>query len=65
MAAPEGTPRTARLPTYDDHRIAMAFSLIGTRVPVVLEEAHVVAKTCPAFFELWRRTGAKVEFEGA
>ena len=60
-----GTPRTARLPTYDDHRIAMAFSLIGTRVPVVLEEAHVVAKTCPAFFELWRRTGAKVEFEGA
>ncbi|MGO9750623.1 MAG: 3-phosphoshikimate 1-carboxyvinyltransferase [Solirubrobacteraceae bacterium] len=56
-----GTPRPARLPTYDDHRIAMAFSLIGTRVPVVLDDADVVAKTCPAFFELWRRTGATVE----
>ncbi len=56
-----GAPRPARLPTYDDHRIAMAFSLIGTKVPVVLEDPDVVAKTCPAFFELWRRTGATVE----
>jgi 3-phosphoshikimate 1-carboxyvinyltransferase len=56
-----GQPRSARLPTYDDHRIAMAFSLIGTRVPVVLEDPGVVAKTCPPFFDLWRRTGAQVE----
>jgi 3-phosphoshikimate 1-carboxyvinyltransferase len=58
-----GKPRPARLPTYDDHRIAMAFSLIGTRVPVVLEDPGVVAKTCPEFFELWRRSGAQVTFE--
>ncbi len=57
-----GTPRPARLPTYDDHRIAMAFSLIGTKVPVVLEDPDVVAKTCPAFFELWRSSGASIEF---
>jgi 3-phosphoshikimate 1-carboxyvinyltransferase len=56
-----GLPRTARLPTYEDHRIAMAFSLIGTRVPVELSEPEVVAKTCPTFFDLWRRTGAVVE----
>jgi 3-phosphoshikimate 1-carboxyvinyltransferase len=55
-----GQPRPARLPTYDDHRIAMAFSLIGTSAPVVLEDPGVVAKTCPSFFELWRRTGARV-----
>ncbi len=58
-----GLPRPARLATYDDHRIAMAFSLIGTRVPVVLEDPGVVAKTCPAFFELWRRSGASIEFD--
>jgi 3-phosphoshikimate 1-carboxyvinyltransferase len=57
-----GTPRPARLPTYDDHRIAMAFALIGTRVPVVLEDPKVVAKTCPTFFELWRSSGAQVQF---
>ena len=53
-----GMPRPARLPTYDDHRIAMAFSLIGTKVPVVLEDPDVVGKTCPSFFELWRASGA-------
>ncbi len=61
-----GAPRPARLPTYDDHRIAMAFALIGARVPVELEDPDVVAKTCPTFWELWRRTGATVELvEGA
>jgi 3-phosphoshikimate 1-carboxyvinyltransferase len=56
-----GQPATARLPTYEDHRIAMAFSLVGARVPVELSEPEVVAKTCPTFFDLWRRTGAVVE----
>jgi 3-phosphoshikimate 1-carboxyvinyltransferase len=56
-----GCPRVARLPTFEDHRIAMAFSLIGTHVPVELEAPEVVAKTCPTFFDLWRRTGAVVE----
>lgn len=56
-----GVPRPdVTLPTYDDHRIAMAFSLIGTRVPVVLQDPDVVSKTCPTFFELWRATGASV-----
>lgn len=58
-----GQPRPARLPTYDDHRIAMAFSLIGLRVPIELEQPEVVAKTCPPFFELWRQTGADVQID--
>ncbi len=53
-----------RLPTYDDHRIAMAFSLIGLKVPVVLEDPDVVAKTCPTFFALWPVTGASVSGAG-
>jgi 3-phosphoshikimate 1-carboxyvinyltransferase len=57
-----GTPRAdVRLPTYEDHRIAMAFSVIGTRVPVVLEEPSVVGKTFPEFFQAWPVTGARVE----
>ena len=60
-----GIPRPARLPTYEDHRIAMAFALIGTRVPVALEDPGVVAKTCPTFWELWPLTGALVRGTGA
>ncbi|MGH2842400.1 MAG: 3-phosphoshikimate 1-carboxyvinyltransferase, partial [Solirubrobacteraceae bacterium] len=59
-----GPVRGASLPTYEDHRVAMAFSLIGTRVAVSLEDPDVVAKTCPEFFELWRATGARVRISG-
>jgi 3-phosphoshikimate 1-carboxyvinyltransferase len=55
-----GSPQGTWLPTYEDHRIAMAFSLIGTRDAVTLEDPGVVSKTCPEFFELWRVTGATV-----
>jgi 3-phosphoshikimate 1-carboxyvinyltransferase len=61
-----GTPRAeTRLPTYEDHRVAMAFALIGTRVPVLLEQPEVVAKTFPEFFERWPVTGAVVSLEEA
>jgi 3-phosphoshikimate 1-carboxyvinyltransferase len=42
-----------RIHTYDDHRIAMAFSLIGLRVPgVVIDNPGCVAKTFPNFFDV-------------
>jgi 3-phosphoshikimate 1-carboxyvinyltransferase len=55
-----GVPQGTFLPTYQDHRIAMAFSLIGTHDAVMLEDPEVVSKTCPEFFELWRASGAQV-----
>jgi 3-phosphoshikimate 1-carboxyvinyltransferase len=39
--------------TYDDHRIAMALSLIGLKVPdVVITGAECVNKTAPEYFDL-------------
>jgi 3-phosphoshikimate 1-carboxyvinyltransferase len=39
--------------TYDDHRMAMAFSLIGLRVPgIVVENPGCVSKTFPNFFSV-------------
>jgi 3-phosphoshikimate 1-carboxyvinyltransferase len=38
--------------TYDDHRIAMAFALIGLKVPGIrIENPGCVAKTFPDYFE--------------
>ena len=49
-----GTPRAASIDPHDDHRIAMAFSVLGLRVPgIVIEDPGCVAKTCPTFFDLW------------
>ncbi len=53
--AEEIFPATVR--TYDDHRIAMAFALIGLRVPgIVIENPGCVAKTFPEYFEVLRET---------
>ncbi len=39
--------------TYEDHRMAMAFSLIGLRVPgIAIENPACVSKTFPTFFEV-------------
>jgi 3-phosphoshikimate 1-carboxyvinyltransferase len=42
----------AQIPTFDDHRMAMSFALVGLRVPgVVIENPSCVAKSYPEF---WR-----------
>jgi 3-phosphoshikimate 1-carboxyvinyltransferase len=47
-----GVPQPARIRTYDDHRMAMAFALIGLRVPgIEIRDPNCVAKTFPAYFE--------------
>ncbi|MBC8103139.1 MAG: 3-phosphoshikimate 1-carboxyvinyltransferase [Cytophagales bacterium] len=47
--APRITPATVQ--TYDDHRMAMAFALVGLRAPgVVIADPKCVAKTFPDYF---------------
>jgi len=51
--APAGW-RPASIRTYDDHRVAMCFSLAAfnpARAPVRILEPHCVAKTFPDYFE--------------
>jgi 3-phosphoshikimate 1-carboxyvinyltransferase len=44
---------SATIQTYNDHRMAMAFSLIGLRVDgVTIENPSCVSKTFPDFFEV-------------
>ena len=37
--------------TYDDHRMAMAFAPLAMRVPLEIEDANVVSKSYPIFWE--------------
>jgi 3-phosphoshikimate 1-carboxyvinyltransferase len=47
-----GAPRGARIDTYDDHRMAMAFSLLGLRAPgIEIADPACVNKTYPGY---WR-----------
>lgn len=54
-------PRNVTVDPHDDHRIAMAFSVMGAlgRGAVILNPA-CVSKTCPGFFDLLKKAGVGV-----
>ena len=45
------TTKNASISTYNDHRMAMSGALIGTRIPVKIENPGVVAKSYPDFWK--------------
>ncbi len=48
-----GTPNPGRVDTYDDHRMAMSFSLLGLRHPgIEIDNPSCVSKTFPRFFDV-------------
>jgi len=48
-----GTPTPAEIETYDDHRMAMAFSLLGLRVNgIVITNAQCCRKTFETYFDI-------------
>jgi 3-phosphoshikimate 1-carboxyvinyltransferase len=40
-----------RIATYDDHRMAMAFAPLATKVAIQIEDANVVSKSYPTFWD--------------
>ncbi len=51
-----GQPHGARIATYNDHRIAMAFAVAGTKIEgMTIENPRIVNKTFPAFWEILDR----------
>jgi 3-phosphoshikimate 1-carboxyvinyltransferase len=46
-----GTPRSTTIETYDDHRMAMAFALLGLRAPGIrIADPSCVGKTFPGYW---------------
>jgi 3-phosphoshikimate 1-carboxyvinyltransferase len=43
--------RNEAISTYNDHRMAMAFSPLALKVPIIIENAEVVSKSYPDFWE--------------
>lgn len=47
-----GAPRSATIETYDDHRMAMSFALLGLRAEGIdIADPGCVSKTYPGFFD--------------
>ena len=46
--------------TYQDHRMAMAFAPLALKVPIIIENAEVVSKSYPSFWEDLKSVGFDV-----
>lgn len=47
--------------TYNDHRMAMAFAPLGLKVTFEIEDAEVVSKSYPGFWEDFEKLNFKIE----
>src|SRR4051812_5813739 len=51
----KGNLKPALLNTYDDHRVAMTFALIGSKIEGIrIYDSGCVSKTCPHYLGCWR-----------
>lgn len=53
--------REIKIATYNDHRMAMAFAPLALRVPIIIEDANVVSKSYPDFWNDFERLGFQIE----
>lgn len=58
----DGNINPARIETYKDHRMAMAFGMLGTKVPIEIIDPDVVSKSFPEYFNVLEKLGLSVEF---
>ena len=59
------SPKGSAIESYDDHRIAMAFSILGSIAgDTIINDAKCVSKTFPQFWDVFQSIGGKVELDG-
>jgi 3-phosphoshikimate 1-carboxyvinyltransferase len=54
------TVQEADIQTYNDHRMAMAASVLSSVIPTQIENPEVVAKSFPAFWDALSRVGTQI-----
>ncbi len=57
-----GNPKSAIIKTYDDHRMAMSFAVVGSKLNgIIIENPKVVDKTFPLFWEEIKKLGIGIK----
>jgi 3-phosphoshikimate 1-carboxyvinyltransferase len=52
-----------KIATYNDHRMAMAFAPLALKVPIIIEDAEVVSKSYPNFWNDLKSIGLLMQEE--
>ncbi len=56
----ETNRKPVRIATYNDHRMAMAFAPLALKTPLIVEDAGVVSKSFPSFWDDLKTLGFSV-----
>lgn len=62
LAAGSNFVANCSLPTYNDHRMAMAFAPLALKVPLIIENAEVVSKSYPTFWKDLEQINFKINY---
>lgn len=60
LSATQNFQADQSIDTYHDHRMAMAFAPLGLKIPLTINDAGVVSKSYPGFWEDIKSTGFQV-----
>ncbi|NMH87186.1 3-phosphoshikimate 1-carboxyvinyltransferase [Flavivirga algicola] len=60
LAASKTINESVSIATYHDHRMAMAFAPLALKTPIIIEDAMVVSKSYPAFWDDLKSIGFKI-----
>jgi len=60
LVASDKINHNIKIATYNDHRMAMAFAPLALKVPIVIENAEVVSKSYPDFWEDMKKLGFEI-----
>ena len=61
LLPPKNIAEHIKIETYNDHRMAMAFAPLALMVPLEIEDAEVVAKSYPDFWEDFKKLGLLIQ----
>ena len=61
LSAGQNFIKECSIPTYNDHRMAMAFAPLALKIPLSIEDAGVVSKSYPSFWEDLKQLDFKIE----
>jgi 3-phosphoshikimate 1-carboxyvinyltransferase len=60
LVASETIQSDVAIQTYQDHRMAMAFAPLALKTSLIINEAEVVSKSYPGFWDDLRKTGFRI-----
>lgn len=60
LSASNSIKELVPIATYNDHRMAMAFAPLALKIPIVIEDAMVVSKSYPTFWDDLKTLGFQI-----